>query len=116
MLDIGVSGMTLDGDSLYLYSGEFNYSTFEYTVTYGIIDVTTKQIVTRNFITDGTDKQITMPYGIMVNPVTKEIYLSDGANFIFPGALFCFDRYGKMKWAKPVQTGDIPAHFALLYK
>ena len=115
MLPVAVTEMTLDGDSLYLYSAEFNYNTFDWTVTYGIIDVTTKEIITRNFITDGTDKQITMPYGIMVNPQNKDIYLTDGANFIFPGALYCFDRYGKMKWAKPVQTGDIPAHFAILY-
>ena len=115
MLDISVSGMTLEGDTLYLYSGEFNYNTFEYTVTYGMVDVVKKQIVSRNFITDGTDKQITMPYGIMVNPRNKDIYITDAANHVYPGALFCFDRYGKMKWTNPVQTGDIPAHFAFLY-
>ena len=113
MLDIAVSGMTLDGDSLYFYSTEFSYTSFDWTVNYGIIDVVKKEIVTCNFITDGTDKQITMPYGIQVNPVTKDIYLTDGANFIFPGALICYDRFGKKKWQ--AQTGDIPAHFALLY-
>jgi hypothetical protein len=60
------------------------------------------------------DKKISMPYGIMVNPVNKDIYLTDAANYVYPGTLICFDRYGKKKWQ--VQTGDIPAHFALLYE
>ncbi|MDR2806026.1 MAG: YncE family protein [Dysgonamonadaceae bacterium] len=113
-IDIAVTEMTLDGDSLYFYSSEFSYYSYDRTVNYGIIDVTTKQIVTRNFITDGTDKQITTPYGIMVNPVNKDIYLTDAANSVYSGSLFCFDRYGKKKWQ--VQTGDIPAHFAMLYE
>ena len=113
-LPVAVTDMTLDGDSLYLYSTEFNYNTFKNIVTYGIIDVTKKEIVTHNFITDGTDKQITLPNGIMVNPCNKDIYLTDGANSVFPGALICYDKFGKKKWQ--VQTGDIPAHFAMLYK
>ena len=59
-LDIPVTEMTLDGDSLYLYSTEFSYNSMDWTVNYGIIDVSKKEIVTRNFITDGTDKDITM--------------------------------------------------------
>jgi hypothetical protein len=50
--------------------------------------------------------------GIMVRPVTKDIYLTDAFNYVYPGALFCFDRNGKKKWQ--VRAGDIPAHFALL--
>ena len=78
-----------------------------------IIDVSKRALVTRNFIADGEEKKITMPYGIMIHPQTKDIYLTDAANYVFPGALICFDRNGKKKWT--VQTGDIPAHFALLY-
>ena len=114
MLDIAVSGMTMDGDSLYLYSTEFNYNTFEYTVTYGIVDVAKKQVVTRNFLANGAEREITMPYGIMVNPINKDVYITDAANHVFPGALFCFDQHGNKKWQ--IRTGDIPAHFTLLYK
>jgi hypothetical protein len=42
------------------------------------------------------------------------IYLTDAAGFTYPGTLYCYDRYGKKKWE--AQTGDIPGHFALLYK
>ncbi|GHT57875.1 hypothetical protein FACS18945_3090 [Bacteroidia bacterium] len=113
-LPVAVSEMTLDGDSLYLYSTEFSYNSMDWDITFGIVDVAKKQIVTRNFIADGEEKKISMPYGIMVNPVTKDIYITDAANYVYPGALICFDRYGKKKWQ--VQTGDIPAHFALLWE
>lgn len=113
-IDIPVSDMTIDGDSLYLYSTEFSYNSMDWTVTYGIIDVAEKRIVTRNFISDKTEKEITMPYGIAVNPVTKDIYLTDAANFVYPGAVICFDKKGKKKWQ--VRAGDIPGHFAFLFK
>ncbi len=114
VLPVAVSEMTLDGDSLYLYSTEFSYNSMDWSITFGIIDVSKKEIVTRNFLSGGYEKKITMPYGIMVNPVNKDIYLTDAAGFIYPGELLCFDRNGNKKWT--VQTGDIPAHFALLYK
>ncbi|MDR1408093.1 MAG: YncE family protein, partial [Tannerella sp.] len=108
-LDIAVSNFHLDGDSLYVYSVEWNYVTMSNEVTYGIVDVVRKEVVTRNFITDGTEQQIKIPYGIMVHPQTKDIYVTDAKNYVSPGTLYCFGRDGKMKWN--VRTGDIPAHF-----
>lgn len=114
MLPVAATELYLDGDSLYLYSTEWSYTSMDYAITFGIVDVTKKELVTRNFLADGAEKEITMPYGIMVNPVNKDIFLTDAANFVYPGALICFDRYGKKKWQ--VRAGDIPGHFALLYK
>ncbi|MDR1679579.1 MAG: YncE family protein [Prevotellaceae bacterium] len=114
MLDVAVSEMTINGDSLYLYSTEFSQVTFEEIVTYGIVDVKTKQIVTRNFLAGGAEMEIAKPYGIMVNPQNKDIYLTDAANHVYPGMLFCFDQHGNKKWE--VRTGDIPAHLAILYE
>lgn len=113
-IDIPVSDFCLDGDSLYILSSQWSYAGYNNAISYGIVDVAKKRIVSNNFITDGTDTQITMPYGIMINPVTKDIYLTDAGNYVYPGTLICFDRTGKKKWQ--VQTGDIPADFALLYK
>jgi DNA-binding beta-propeller fold protein YncE len=70
-LDIAVSNFHPDGDSLYLYSVEWSYVSMSNEVTYGIVDVARKEIVTRNFITDGMERSIRVPYGIMVNPVTE---------------------------------------------
>lgn len=113
-LEIAVSNFHLDGDSLYIYSTEWSYINMGNVITYGIVDVTKKEIVTKNFITDGTDAKIKIPYGIMVNPITKDIYVTDAKNYVSPGTLYCFDRYGKKKWS--VVTGDIPAHFVFLGK
>ena len=111
-LDIAVSDFYLDGDSLYLYSVEWSYVAMASVTTYGIVDVARREIVSRRFITDGTEQQIKIPYGILVHPQTKDIYVTDAKNYVSPGALYCFDRNGRQKWN--VRTGDIPAHFALM--
>lgn len=109
---IAANSMWMDDDMLYVVSSAFSYITFEYEVSYSVIDTNTRKVVKQNFITDGTDNEIEMPYGIMVNPKSKDIYLTDAGNYVTSGVLYCFDKNGKKKW--DVRTGDIPAHFALL--
>jgi DNA-binding beta-propeller fold protein YncE len=111
-VDIAVSDFHLDDDKLYIISSVWNYVTMTNEITYGIVDVVSKQAVSKNFITDGTDAAIKMPYGITVNPITKDIYVTDAKNHVSPGTLYCFDKDGKRKW--DVRTGDIPGHFAFL--
>jgi DNA-binding beta-propeller fold protein YncE len=113
-LPIAVSNFYLDGDSLYTYSTARSYVTYSNVISYGIVNTRTHEIVTHSFITDGTDKEIETPYGIMVNPVTKDIYVTDAGSYVSPGILYCFAKDGTKKWS--VRTGDIPAHFALLPK
>ena len=109
-LDIPCSEMYIQGDSLYFYSVEWNKQTERNTVTYGIIDVRTGQLVTDHFITDGTEQDIVIPYGICVHPTTGDIYVTDAKNYVSSGVLHCYDRHGKKK--RRVRTGDIPAHMA----
>ena len=109
-LDIPCSEMYIQGDSLYFYSVEWNKQTERNTVTYGIIDVRTGQLVTDHFITDGTEQDMVIPYGICVHPTTGDIYVTDAKNYVSSGVLHCYDRHGKKKWS--VRTGDIPAHMA----
>lgn len=111
-LPFGVSNMAIRGDSLYFYSTEWNNYTQSNTITYGIVDVRTKQLVSNNFITDGTEKEITIPYGIAVHPETGDILVTDAKNYVSSGTLYCFDRLGRKKWS--VRTGDIPAHITFL--
>lgn len=111
-LDVPVSDMYIQGDSIYVVSAGWSHITSSYNVTYSIVDVNLKTEVTDNFITDGTDAKIKMPYGIAVNPITKEIYVTDAKNYVNPGTLYCFGNDGKLKWS--VRTGDIPAHFAFV--
>lgn len=111
---VAVSNFTLLGDSLYLIGSEFSYETFDNVITYGIVNTRTHQLVTSHFITDGTQTSITIPYGIMVNPLTRDIYITDAKNYVSPGYLHCYGADGVRKWS--VRTGDIPAHFALVWE
>ena len=110
--DCRVSNMWLDGDSLYVIGVQFSYVTMKSEVTYAIINTATLEKVSDCFITDGTEKDIVLPYGVAVNPITKDIYVTDAKDYVSPGHLYCFDAAGKLKW--DVRTGDIPGHFAFL--
>lgn len=110
----GADNLWIAGDSIYAYSTAFNFATYENNISYAIINTHTKKIATNNFITDGTDKEIELPYGIMINPTNRDIYITDAGDYVSPGMLYCYDKGGKKKWS--VMTGDIPAHFAMLKK
>jgi YVTN family beta-propeller protein len=113
-VNIAVSNFHLDDDKLYIYTSQWNNINMNNEITYSIVDVVSKQVVSRNFITDGTDAEIKIPYGIKVNPITKDIYVTDAKNHVSPGTLYCFDKNGTKKW--DVRTGDIPAHIVFLGK
>ncbi|MEG2492640.1 MAG: YncE family protein [Rikenellaceae bacterium] len=108
------SNMTLKGDSLYMYSTEWSYVTNSNSVTYAIVDTKTKRVVTRNFITDGTDKNIKIPYGLAVNRNNGEFLVTDAKDYVTPGTLYCFNPNGTKKWE--VTTGDSPAHIVFTRK
>lgn len=103
-LDVAVSNFCVSGDSIYLYS--LNETTRE--VAYVLIDIPTRKIISRNFIKDKTETQIMTPFGIAVNPLNKDIFITDAKSYVVPGKLYCFSREGKKKW--DVVTGDAPAH------
>lgn len=113
-LNIGASELCISGDSLYAYCVEWNWDTQENTISYAIVDTRTEKIVTRNFITDGTEKEIEIPYGIAVNPETKDIIVTDAQNYVTSGYVYCFSPDGKKKWS--VKAGNIPAHIVFTTK
>lgn len=111
-IPVACSNMAFYGDSLYYYATEWNNYTQKNTINYGIINIKTKKVVSKNFITDGSEKDITIPYGIAIHPETGDIFVTDAKNYVSSGTLYCFDRNGKRKWS--VRTGDIPAHIYFL--
>ena len=113
-LDIPCSEMEICGDSLYLYSVAWNDASQENSVTYGIVDVRTGEVVSDSFIKDGTEADIEVPYGLKVNPQNGDIYVTDAKNYVSSGNLLCYGRDGRLKCK--VRTGDIPAHMAFLNK
>lgn len=113
-IPVACSNMAFFGDYMYYYATEWNNFTASNTISYGKIDIRTKEIVSRNFITDGTEKDITIPYGIAIHPETGDIFITDAKNYVSSGTLYCFSPDGKKKWS--VRTGDIPAHITFLYR
>lgn len=111
-IPVACSNMAIRGDSLYYYATEWNSFNASNTISYGIINVRTHEIVSTNFITDGTDRNIIIPYGIAVHPETGDIFVTDAKNYVSSGTLYCFGPDGRKKWS--VRTGDIPAHIAFL--
>ncbi len=108
------SDMAICGDSLYIYSAQWNYLTNRNTIDYAIYNLEEKRVVTRSFIKEGAEKQIKTPYGIALNPESGEIFIADAKDYVTPGSLYCFDRSGRLKWS--VTTGDVPAHIAFTTK
>lgn len=103
---VSADDLWIDGDSIYTCASVVGDTLFN------VVNIKTR-IVDSLFDTT-LIKNFEKPYGIMVHPVTKDIFVTDAKNYIEPGVLWCIGQDGKAKWS--VRTGDIPAHFALLYK
>jgi len=113
-IDVSVSNFCIAGDTIYMYGADFDFTTGKTTIAYNLIGVKTKTVLPCSFITDGTETTIATPYGIAVDPVSREVYVTDARNYTVSGTLYCFDREGKIKWS--VTTGDVPAHIAFVTK
>ncbi|QXP68793.1 YncE family protein [Polaribacter sp. AHE13PA] len=104
--DLAVSNMTIFNDIMYIYSTEFSYLTGENTISYNRLDTKTETILIDSFIADEDKELIKIPYGITINPETKDILITDAKDYVTPGTLYCFSSEGAFKWS--VETGDIP--------
>ena len=109
-----VSEMVIVGDSMYYYGAHWNDETMSNQIIYGVLNIQYPITNTQSFITDGTEKNIKIPYGIQVNPYNGDIYITDAKNYVSSGQLHCYSREGKRKWS--VRTGDIPAHMCFVYR
>ncbi|WP_212003589.1 YncE family protein [Chitinophaga sp. HK235] len=109
---MAASNLCISGDTAYVYGSEYSYNTATWRINYGMINVKTETIIPGSFITDGTEKAIKMPYGVMVDPETKDVYVTDARDYVSSGVLYCFNKQGKKRWS--VTTGDIPGHFVFL--
>ena len=103
-LDISVGDLCIVGDSLYFINPD--------TKTYGIVNVSTHQVVTSQLSTASELAQVKMPYGIIVNPKTRDFYVMDAKNYVSSGELLHFLADGSFDYK--VRTGDIPGHAAFV--
>ena len=123
-----VSEMVIVGDSMYFYGVHWNDETMSNQITYGVLNIqypiaNSQYPIANNqypisnirsFISDETEQNIKIPYGIQVNPYNGDIYITDAKNYVSSGQLHCYSRDGKRKWS--VRTGDIPAHMCFVYR
>lgn len=112
-IDTRVSAIAAAGDNLYILGVEYKYNGTSYVATnsYSLYNGRTKTLNTAGFITDGSESNITMPYGIAANPDNGEVYIGDAKDYKSPGTLFCYSKEGKLKWQ--ATTGILPGHIAL---
>lgn len=106
-LDLPVSQMWLAGDSLYTVSSGRYEPSGDREAVYGIVDVRSIQTLTRCFVSEEVRAKIRMPYGVAVNPVTRDIYVTDARTYVNPGYLYSLSPQGNLQWS--VRSGDIPA-------
>lgn len=83
---------TIHNDTAYIYS--YNYAAGSSWVK--TFDCRTEQVISDHFITDGTE--LDTPYGINVNPLNGDVYLTDAKSHVVWGDVLCFDRYGQLKF------------------
>ncbi|MDO4191202.1 MAG: YncE family protein [Bacteroidales bacterium] len=108
--NMSIGDMTIVGDTLYAIANDY----FTGTNSYSMIDLSTMNIIANGFITDGTESQISVPYGLAVNPDNGDIFVTDAKTYVVPGVVYCFNKNGKLKFS--IIAGEIPAHFAFLKK
>ena len=97
-----ISSMIINGDQAYIKSGS----------TVKIYNVKTETIEKDNFIADGTT--ITKIYGIAVDNLTGEVFITDAKNYISNGEVFCFGKDGKWKYS--IATGINPNNVVFVNK
>ena len=111
-LEIPISSMTIVGDSLYYIGTTFNYVDGGYKKDFGIVDVALQRCSVAVTFEAPEIKNITLPYGIIVNPHDRDFYILDAKNYVSSGELLHFDADGHFLWR--VSTGDIPSRGVFL--
>lgn len=114
-IDVSVNNFDIYNNTAYIIGTPYSNQTGTVTsVQYLKINLNNNSINKESFITDGTNTQITLPYGLIVNPDNGDVYLTDAKDYQTSGTIYCFDKNGTKKWN--ATGGQIPAHFALLKK
>lgn len=92
--DLEVLNFDIHHNLAYIYT--YNFSTMS-SAWIKVLDLETDEVVKEQFITDGT--QLKTPYGIKVNPLNGDVYITDAGTFTTNGDVYCFDKDGKKKFS-----------------
>ena len=108
------SNFEICDNEIYMYNAPYQGNSISSNITYSIADIETFDVVEENFIKDGTENLIKIPYAIKVNPSTKEVFICDAKNYVSSGTITCYSPQGTKRWS--VFTGDIPSSITFIYK
>lgn len=92
--DLEVLNFDIYQNLAYVYT--YDYSTMT-SAWIKVLDLETDEVVKDQFISDGT--QLKTPYGIKVNPLNGDVYITDAGTFTTNGDVYCFDQNGKKKFS-----------------
>lgn len=111
-LDIPVSDMQLVGDTLWYLASDWDQADARPRARYGLIDVLSRNDLQTSLFDAPEAQQMETPYGLLVNPLTRDFYLMDAHNYVSSGRLLHFSPSGTFEWS--VRTGDIPSRGLLI--
>jgi len=77
-----------------------------------VFNVKTETLEKDNFITDGT--KLTSPYGVAVDDLTGEVFVTDAKYYTTSGEVFCFDKEGRKKYS--INVGINPNNVVFVNK
>ena len=95
-------------NSAYIYTYDYSSMTSAWIK---VMDLETDEIVKEQFVSDGT--QLKTPYGIKVNPLNGDVYITDAGTFTTNGDVYCFDNQGRKKFS--FEAGLNPSAMAFRY-
>ncbi|MET3112643.1 YVTN family beta-propeller protein [Pedobacter sp. CG_S7] len=102
-VDFSGGSMVVNGDFMYVTATGSKIKVF---------NTKTEKMEKENFISDGT--KFTYMYGIAVDELTGEVFVTDAKDFITSGEVFCFDKDGNKKYS--IKTGLLPNNIVFVNK
>lgn len=110
--NVRVSCMTISGDAVYAIGTEDEWDYKKTDKLYCLFKVSLRDngAEVHTEIRD-LPSDVTVPYGICVNPDNGDIYVGDAGNYIDPGTVTCYSSDLTRKWQ--ATAGVDPGHFAL---
>lgn len=108
--DVVTSSIPFSGGSMVIHKDIAYITAWGGTVK--TFNVKTETLEKESFISDGT--VITTPYGISVDELTGEVFVTDAKSYVVNGEVTCFDADGKKKYT--LQTGINPNRVVFVNK
>ncbi|MBP5412524.1 MAG: hypothetical protein J6Y47_04615 [Bacteroidales bacterium] len=90
--DLKPTNFCISGNYAYVYGTD--WSTYQSFIK--VVDLVS-DVVIGDFIQD--DTEIRLPYGIMVDQSTQDVYISDALDCATNGDVYCFDKNGKKRFS-----------------